>query len=101
MKKTERPMHIGIALNATADEFKGVTGKKSYDEIAKRVAKTKGYVITAEYMDGYIVLGEYRTRTAARAALPKVRRIHLADLGVSAGEANRLIAKYENYGKAD
>jgi hypothetical protein len=35
------------------------------------------YVITAEFKEGYVVLGVYQTLTKAKRALPSVRRDYL------------------------
>lgn len=82
--KTEKPNHIGIVLNATMEEIaakiKGEMSKASYEEATDSLAKANGYCITAEYRDGYVVLGKYKTRAAAKSALPKVKRDYLKEI---------------------
>jgi hypothetical protein len=36
--------------------------------------KRGGYLITAEYRSGYLILGYFKTAEEAKAALPKVKR---------------------------
>jgi hypothetical protein len=50
----EKPLHVGIC--------KGIGDNDGF------------YVITAEYLDGYIVLASYKTLAAAKAQLPRLKR---------------------------
>jgi hypothetical protein len=53
---TEQPNHIGIVRDRDG----------------------KGYVITAEYRDGYEILAKFKTKAAAEAMLPELQALRAA-----------------------